>query len=387
MTDKYTDYLIIGAGIAGASAAYELAKEASVILIERETQLAYHSTGRSAAIYMQAYGNKTVRGLTKYSLEFYTNPPKGFSDKPLLRERGAIFLATKEQKILAEQHYKEMKNDVGNLRLLEGNQLRNIVPVINTDIYTSGIFEQDAMDIDTHAVHQGYINGFKEKGGALITNCSVNSISRHNNLWSIDTTQGNIVTPMIINAAGAWADQIAGLAGVRSINLEPKKRSVFYLSIDEFNINKWPYVGDLSESFYFRPDSGKLFVSPCDEIPITPCDAKPSDLDIAIAANNLEVLTDIDVKKIDHTLAGLRSFVADRTPVVGEDTDVSGFFWLVGQGGYGFQTAPAIANCCRMLLTKKCFPDSLKNIGVLEEALSPNRISLERNSMAIGVTK
>jgi len=383
MKDQSVDYLIIGAGIAGASAAYELAKEANVILIEKETQLAYHSTGRSAAIYMQAYGNKTVRGLTRNSYEFYTNPPKGFSDKPLLRERGAIFLATKEQKILAEQHYKEMKNEVNNLELLEGEALRSLVPVINTDIYTSGIFEKDAMDIDTHAVHQGYINGFKGNGGTLITNCNVNSISRHNNIWCVDTTQGKIVAPMIINAAGAWADQIASLAGVRTINLEPKKRSVFYLSIDEYNTNKWPYVGDLSESFYFKPDSGKLFVSPCDEIPITPCDAKPSDLDIAIAVNNLEAVTNIEVKKVGHTLAGLRSFVADRTPVVGEDADVPGFFWLVGQGGYGFQTAPAIANCCRMLLTRNCFPESLKNLGVVEEALSPNRNSLDRNNVTV----
>lgn len=377
--DQCVDYIIIGAGIAGASAAYELVNEAKVILIERESQLAYHSTGRSAAIYMQAYGNKTVRGLTKNSFEFYSNPPKGFSDTPLLKERGAIFLATKEQKELAEHHYREMKNEVDNLELLENEDLQSLVPVINTDRYITGIFEKDAMDIDTHAVHQGYINGFKEKGGNLITNCLIRSINHHDDIWCLDTTKGQFKAPMIINAAGAWADQIASLAGIKNINLEPKKRSVVYLSIEDHDINNWPYVGDISESFYFKPDSGKLFVSPCDEIPITPCDAKPSDLDIALAVNNLEAVTNIEVKKIDHTLAGLRSFVADRTPVVGEDKDAPGFFWLVGQGGYGFQTAPAIANCCRMLLTRKCFPESLKKLGVSEEALSPNRISIDRN--------
>ncbi len=383
MNDVRADFIVIGAGIAGASAAFELASEGKVILLERENWLAYHSTGRSAAIYMETYGNRTVRGLTRGSLDFYSNPPEGFSEYPLIQPRGALFLGTKEQNDLIEQQYDEMKDYVKDLALLRGEEIKELIPIINTDLFTIGIYESSAKDIDTHQIHQGYLRGLKKKGGKLVTNCNVNSIRKKNGIWHVGTTAGEFNAPIIINAAGAWGDEIASLAGVRSIGLEPKKRTVLFIKLDKYEISSWPYVGDISETFYFKPDTGRLFVSPCDEIPITPCDAKPCDLDIAKAINTLEIVTDLEVRTIDHSMAGLRSFVADRTPVVGQDIEAKGFFWLVGQGGYGFQTAPALARCCRALVTGGEFPNDLKRLGVDELSLSPNRISLERSLVDI----
>lgn len=374
-----SDFIIIGAGIAGASAAYELAGEGKVILLERESWLAYHSTGRSAAVFMETYGNKTVRGLTRGSSDFYLNPPEGFSEVPLFHSRGALFLATEEQNDLIHQQFEEMKNDIDSLEFIKSEEIKKLVPIMNNDLFKAGIYESSAKDLDAHEIHQGYIRGLNEKGGKLVMNCEVHSINQKNGVWYVSTTAGEFNAPIIINAAGAWADEIASLAGVRKIGLEAKKRTVMYIDMDEYNISKWPYVGDISETFYFKPDAGKLFFSPCDEIPITPCDAKPNDLDVAIAINTVEIATDLEVKSVDHSMAGLRSFVADRAPVVGQDAENPNFFWLVGQGGYGFQTAPALARCCHALVTGGQFPMDLEKLGVDPQSLSPNRISLERS--------
>lgn len=379
MSDFHADYIIIGAGIAGASAAYELADEGTVILMEREDSLAYHSTGRSAAAFMETYGNRTVRGLTKGSRPFYSNPPLGFSETPLILDRGAIFLGTSEQKALIKQQFEEMSAYVDNLQLLDSTDIKQIVPIIDVDLFKTGIYEVDAKDLDSHAIHQGYLRGLKNKGGRLLKDCDVRSLKQCGDLWRVGTTAGEFTARIIVNAAGAWADEIAALAGIKPIVLEVKKRTVFFIDMDEHKSADWPYVGDISETFYFKPDAGKLFVSPCDEIPITPCDAKPTDLDVARAVTSLEIATDLEVKKVSHTMAGLRSFVADRTPVVGPDPENSSFIWLVGQGGYGFQTAPALARCCLSLVTGGEFPNYLTALGVTKQALSPERVGLERS--------
>lgn len=378
MNNFKADFIIIGAGIAGASAAYELSGEGTVLLLEREKWLAYHSSGRSAAVYMQTYGNRTVRGLTKGSLEFYSNPPADFSESPLLRSRGAVFLSTNEQNELIQQHYNDMKDYIEDLKLLNQDEISELIPIMNKDIFKAGIYEKSAMDMDANEIHQSYIRGMQRKGGRLITDCEVNSIAKKDSMWHVETTMGEFSAPVIVNAAGAWSDVVAKLAKIKPIGLEAKKRTVLFVGMDGQDISNWPYVGDISETFYFKPDAGRLFVSPCDEIPITPCDAKPNELDVAVAVNTLEIATNLVVNDIESSMAGLRSFVADRTPVVGEEKEAENFFWLVGQGGYGFQTAPALARCCKAAVTRSDFPQDLIKLGVDKDGLSPDRVSLER---------
>jgi len=379
MNTTTADFIVIGAGIAGASAAYELAQDGKVILLEKENWLAYHSTGRSAAIFMETYGNRTVRGLTMGSSDFYANPPEGFSQSPLMHPRGALFLATDEQNDLLRRQFDDMKEYVDDLSFVQGDEIRELVPILNTDLLTAGIYEKNAKDLEAHEIHQGYIKGLARQGGRLVTGCQVSDIAHKNDQWHVATSAGEFVAPVIVNAAGAWADEVAAMAGVRTIGLEAKKRTVFFIPVDQCDISNWPYAGDISETFYFKPDAGKLFVSPCDEIPVVPCDAKPSDLDVTKAISSLEIVTNLEVKAVDHSMAGLRSFVADRSPVVGEDGKMKNFIWLVGQGGYGFQTAPALARCCRALATGAAFPADLIELGVEQLALSPERISLERS--------
>jgi D-arginine dehydrogenase len=271
-----------------------------------------------------------------------------------------------------------MKNQIENLSLINAQKINELIPIVNTEMFPIGIYEQNAKDMDANEIHQSYIRGLTKKGGEVQVQCCVTGIQQADGIWKVQTTNGDYYARIIINAAGAWGDEIARLAHVRPVGVEAKKRTVIFIDIEKYDISNWPYVGDLTETFYFKPDAGKLFVSPCDEIPVSPCDAKPNDLDIALAINTLELSTEVNVKTVSSSMAGLRSFVSDRTPVVGYDSEVSNFFWLVGQGGYGFQTAPAMAQCCKALIEGKNLPADLKKLGVVKEALSPERITLER---------
>lgn len=373
MTD--CDVLIAGAGIAGASAGWAIAGHARVILLERESAPGYHATGRSAAIYTETYGNRVIRGLTAATGLFLRDPPAGFADRALLSPRGVLLIATDDQRPLIEREYR-MATDLGAaVRLLDGGGARQIVPVLRPDSVTAGLHEPGAADMDVHAIHQGFLRGLKAQGGRLVADAEVTALERRRGLWSVRTTAGDFAAPLVVNAAGAWADALAGLAGIDPIGLVPKRRTAFTFDPpDGIDSALWPLCGDVGERFYFKPEAGRFLASPADETPSPPCDAQPEEIDVAVAVERIETATTLRVRRILRKWAGLRSFVADRTPVAGFDPCADGFFWLAGQGGYGIQTSAAMAQCAAALLRGKDLPAPVRDRGVSAADLAPRRM-------------
>ena len=345
------DIVVIGAGMAGASAAYELSELGSVALIEREDQPGYHTTGRSAAVYLKSYGNEVIKAVTAASEAFFRSPPQGFSESDLLSDRGSIFIAREDQLDKLEQELALFQPFVPSARILSADEVMQLVPELRGNYVAGGLLDPVAEDMDVDAILQGYLRGFRARNGKLITDAGLTGLRREHSSWHLDTKAGPIVCDIVVNAAGAWGDQVAQLAGLDPVGLIPKRRTAFIVAPPEgANISQWPVVADIDEQFYFRPESGGLFCSPADETPSEPCDAQPEELDIAIAADRIMKALTIDIHHIRKSWAGLRTFAPDKTPVLGYDQRQPGFFWLVGQGGYGIQTAPAMAKLTRTLI-------------------------------------
>ncbi len=369
------DILIIGAGIAGLSAAYELSKFAKVIVLEAENQPGYHTTGRSAAIYTRNYGNQDIRILTKASHGFFTSNPQGFSDHPLLSPRGALFIAREDQLKTLDTARADAQAKSAAIQRLNVAETIEINSALDPEYFSAALYEPDACDIDVHSLHNGYRAGLLGRGGQVAVNSQVHSISRHKGVWKLSSRAGGFTAPILVNAAGAWGDVIAGMAGVRPVGLVPKRRTVFtFVPPPELDISHWPLTLDIDEQFYFKPDAGQVLASPADETPSPPCDAQPEELDIAVAVDRLQTATTLKVTRIANKWAGLRSFVAGKTPVVGMDDEVEGFFWLVGQGGYGIQTAPAIAIAVAELINTGNLPEMLTSMGLQAKHLGPGRL-------------
>ena len=369
------DFIIIGAGIAGASAAYELAATSSVLLLEQEHQPGYHTTGRSAALYAETYGNQTVRALTTGGKQFYLDPPAGFTEYPLLRPRGVLFIGREDQRRSLDNLLLEVSGLRSNIRPIDAKTLGSYIPVLRDGYAAAAVFDPDAMDIDVHALHQGYLRGLKACGGQLLVNAPARRLNRQSGVWHIETPLGQFSGKVVVNAAGAWADEVAALAGARPVGLVPKRRTaILFQPPAGARIEAWPTVIDADEEFYFRPDAGKILASPADETPMPPCDVQPEEIDIAILVDRLERAVDMPIPRIEHRWAGLRSFVRDKTPVVGYDGGVEDFFWLAGQGGYGIQTAPGIARLTAKLALHQPVPDDLADLGVRDADLAPARL-------------
>ena len=374
------DFLVIGAGMAGASAAYELASHGSVIVLERESQPGYHSTGRSAALYTQTYGHSVVRALTVASWDFYTRPPEGFSDHPLLTPRGVLLIGRADQTAALERDFAEGRRLTPTVERLDRQQALARAPFLREDYVAGAVWEPDAMDLDVHAIHTGYLRGLKARGGRVVTDAGVQAVERRDGLWVATTPAGTFAAPVLVNAAGGWADVLAGMAGVRPVGLVPKRRTavtfapVFADPADAAGLNDWPMVIDVDEQFYVKPDAGRLLLSPADETPVEPCDVQPEELDIAIAIDRMEQAARFTVRRIAHKWAGLRSFVADKVMVVGYDDGAEGFFWLAGQGGYGIQTAPAMGRTAAALATGADLPAEVAALGVRPGDLAPSRL-------------
>ena len=372
-----TDVLIIGAGMAGASAAYFLAPQRRLVLLEREAQPGYHATGRSAALYSETYGNATVRAITSASRAFYFAPPKGFADHPLVAPRGALTFGSAADHAALLDTWQSMRALVPNVQWWTQAELLQRVPVLRPELAECGFFEPDAMDLDVHAIHQGFLRGAKGAGAQLLCDAGVHQIRREAGGWSVATAVGNFFAPLLINAAGAWCDELAQLAGVATIGLVPKRRTAFTCDAPAgVNISNWPLVIDAQESFYFKPDAGVLLISPANEDPVAPQDVQPEELDIAIAVDRIETATTLQIRQVRRKWAGLRSFVADKSPVVGFAPDAPGFFWLAGQGGYGIQTAPAMGQLAAALVQGQPVPEALAALGLRYQDVSPARAAL-----------
>ena len=369
-----TDVLIIGAGMAGASAAYFLAPHANVLILEREAQPGYHATGRSAALYSETYGNAVVRAITTASRPFYFDPPEGFSPYPLVTPRGALIVGAAADHDTLRQTLDSMRALVPNIAWWTQEQILQRVPVLRPETAVFGVYEPDAMDMDVHGIHQGFLRGAKAAGAQLVCNAGVSHIRHDGRAWCVETPAGQFSAPILVNAAGAWCDELAQLAGVRPVGLVPMRRTAFTCEVPKsVQIQDWPLVIDAAETFYFKPEAGLLLVSPANADPVPAQDVQPEELDVAMAVDRLEMATTLQIRQVRRKWAGLRSFVADKTPVVGFAPDAPGFFWLAGQGGYGIQTAPAMGELAAALLRGQPVPPAMAALGVRQEALAAGR--------------
>lgn len=373
------DFVVIGAGMAGMSVAAELSRSARVALVENESQPGYHATGRSAALYSELYGNATIRSLTRGSRDFYFNPPGGFSDAPLVSRRGTLYFAQHDEVEALEEFVASLAMDSRPVRL-DATQSKNLVPAFKSGYLGGSLYEAGSADIDVSAVLQGYASLCRQRGVHFVYDAPVQGLVREVDKWVVQTPSDSFSAPVVVNAAGAWGDEIARLGGVLPVGLVPKRRTAVLVEVPRgASAQHWPAAIHVGETFYFKPDAGLLLVSPADETPSEPCDAQPEELDIAIAVDKFEQATGVQVRKLNSSWAGLRTFVADKTPVVGFDSVAPGFFWLVGQGGYGIQTAPALARAACAMALGNTLPADLLDQGLNVDLLSPHRVGLIRS--------
>ncbi|MDH1302685.1 FAD-dependent oxidoreductase [Achromobacter sp. GD03932] len=370
------DYAVIGAGIAGASVAYRLSATASVAVLEREAQPGYHSTGRSAAMFMETYGTDQIKALTRASRAFYENPPQGFSEHPLLSPRGVLYIATPEQQDLLRQVYDDFRSQSPNVTLIDAEAAVERVPCLRADQICGAIEEPDARDIDVHALHQGFLRGMARQGAVLHNNAEVVSAAHADGVWTLTLADGRTLhARALVNAAGAWADHTATLCGASPVGLQPCRRTAFTFSgPQDVDFAHWPAVVGVDESYYFKPDAGQLLGSPANADPVAAHDVVPEELDVATGIYRIETATSLTIRRPKHTWAGLRSFVRDGDFVVGWDADAPAFFWLAAQGGYGIQTAAATSELAAALLTHQPLPAHLQAHGVDAEAVRPARL-------------
>jgi D-arginine dehydrogenase len=364
------DILVIGAGIAGTSVAAALATTHRVALLEREEHPGYHSTGRSAALFSKSYGNATVRALSRASADFFYTPPDDFAARPLVHPRGTLHIAAEDQ-LPQFEAFARNPDMAGSIRRIAPDEALKLCPVLRPERVRAALLEDDAADVDVHSLHQGYLRRFRRAGGTLITKAEVLSLQFGGGRWNAMTRAGAFAASTIVNAGGAWADGIAVLAGARPLAIQPGRRTVVLAELPEgMTADSWPMVIDIDETFYMKPDAGLLLVSPADETASPPCDAQPEEYDVAVAIDRAERATTLSLTKIRKRWAGLRSFAPDRSPVVGFDPVREGFFWLAGQGGYGIQTAPAMARLAASLVRGEP-PEA--GIAPLIAELSPQR--------------
>lgn len=369
------DILVIGAGIAGASVAHELSGRARVLLLEREDQPGYHSTGRSAALFSECLGPDIMMAMATASRPFLEHPPDGFAAAPLVAPRGVLLIAAPGSEPKAELLVRDGATRGTGVGLLDPGQAVSMVPVLRQEFVALAAFEPGARDIDVDGLLQGYLRGLRKNGGEVICGADVCAVERSSATWQVTTAKGaRFSAALLINAAGAWCDDIAGLAGMGRIGLVAKRRTALIVPPPPGrDVTGWPAVGDIDESFYFKPEAGRLLISPADATPVPPQDAQPEELDIATAVNRIERATTMEIKHIEHKWAGLRNFTADGLPAVGFGARAEGFFWLAGQGGWGVQTAPAMARLAASLIECAGIPGDLACRGVSERDLSPRR--------------
>jgi len=377
MSNK-SDVIIIGAGIAGTSMAAQLSNHCKVHLLEMEKHPGYHATGRSAAYYAPSYGNKTVRAITVASEQFFRQTGTAFSESKLLKPRSTVFVATKDQ----QANFDAFINLNPKLAVLNSRELKAIVPSLKTNVLTSGALDVIGGDLNVDAILQGFLRQFLKQDGKIFPQTKIIDLSYKKGQWLASSQDQTFTAPIIVNAAGAWADGIAELAGLSGLGIQAFRRTAILVDAPLINsslinevgdVSNWPLVVDVDEQFYFKPDAGQLLLSPADETPSSPCDAFADELDMAIVIDRVQQVLDIEVNKINHHWAGLRSFSPDKTFVVGLDPRSKGFFWLAGQGGYGVQTCPALADIAACQISGSHNIVSEEDAYLHNEAMRPDR--------------
>lgn len=376
-SSQTADVIAIGAGIAGASVAAHLSAHGKVVLLEMETQPGYHTTGRSAAVFAPSYGPEGVRALTRASRDFFHGPPDNFAPDVLLTPREILMIAREDQLAALDDMIRSVATAT-EVQRLEATALRDHQPLLRDGYAAAGMLDRGGQDIDVAALHQGYLRLFRARGGEIRTNATVAALTRSGGAWHVQTAHGDRLTaPVIVNAAGAWADEVGQMAGAEKIGLVPKRRTAMVVAEPEgFTRRDAPITIDIEESFYLKPDAGRLLISPADETPTLPCDAQPEEMDVAICADRIMTAFDLEIRRIDNKWAGLRSFVRDKEPVIGFSETAEGFFWMAGQGGYGIQSAPAAAEVAAALVLGNPVPEFVTSAGFDQRMVSPRRLAV-----------
>ena len=373
---KTADVIVIGGGIAGASAAAEIAADgARVLLLEMESQPGYHATGRSAAMYEPCEGVAVVRALTRASYGFFSSPPDGFVDVPLLSPRGVLMLGYEgDERLIADAR----RNGFAEV---DAGFARSKLPLVKLDGVIAVLWDGQAQDIDVDALHGGRLRALRRAKGEVVADAAVRRGTRIRDVWRLEAGGEACEAPTVVVAAGAWSDQVAACCGVAPVGLQPKRRSAAVLAGPAgTSVADWPEISPVDVSFYAKPMGGKLMLSPADEDPVEPHDAWADDLRLAEAAAALERCVDIEVQRFERTWGGLRTFAPDGLPVVGFDPTADGFFWLAGQGGYGIQTSEGAAILAAGLIESRGAPQSLLDIGLDPELMVPDRLFVASSS-------
>ena len=339
---RASDVLVVGGGVAGLSVAWRLSEAgAQVTVLEAEPHCGYHSSGRSAAMLTENYGPPSVRALTADSRAFLADPPAGFADVPLLHSRGSLTVARAEQAALLEAELEQARRFTPSIRPIDPAEVLRMVPALRPDAVAHAMIEPDCCSIDADSLQAGYRRSLLGGGGRIVTGARIGSVGRDGGAWRVETSAGRFAASAMVNAAGAWADQMAGLAEVRPAGLQPKRRTA--VLVDAPGSAAWPMVNDVAGELYFKPDAGRLMVSPVDATPSEPGDVQADEFDVAVAMDRLTRATTLQPRRVAHRWAGLRTFAADDAPVIGEDGHARGFFWLAGLGGFGVMTSPALS--------------------------------------------
>jgi D-arginine dehydrogenase len=369
MTNNF-DIIVIGAGIAGASVAAHLAETKRVLILEMEDRPGFHTTGRSAATFEPNYGPPPILAFTRASNSFFVNPPHGFTDGPLFVPRSSLFFEAEGQEMFTE---KLLVSGSGLVELSEAQALKYF-PVLREGYAKRTFLDPHTGDLDVDLLHRGYLKHFNSRGGQLLNNVAAEAIEHVGKHWRITTPQGIFESAILVNAAGAWGDVVAGNAGVKPVGLQPMRRSIGVIPVDGIpGVADFPLVTDMGETWYAKPQSGKMIVSSADATPVDPHDAYADDMAIAVGIERLMNATTIEVTRLDHSWGGLRTFTPDGSPVVDFDPRTEGFFWLVGQGGYGIQSAPALSRTAAAMVLNKKLPQDVLDAGLILADISPDR--------------
>ena len=349
---EHFEIAVVGGGIAGASAAWALAQRGHhVVVVEREGSLTAHSTGRSAAQFLLSYSGPVNRALSTASQSFLESDAEGWADHRLMVPRAVLWAAPEDgdeqlDAITAANH------SIGaDCERLDGDGARTLCPVLDPSWVHGGVVEPGGFDIDVAELHQAFVRSARSSKAVLKRHTGVRRLARRGAGWELDTNGSVIRSKIVVNAAGAWADEIAEMAGAARLGLTPYRRTIFTFA-SSHESEKWPLVIGADESFYFKPEgAGQFLGSPADEHPEEPCNVKPRELDVAAGIEAINRATLLEIRSIRSAWAGLRTFSPDRNPIVGFDRHLEGFFWCAGQGGTGIQTSPAVAWLTAMLIS------------------------------------
>jgi D-arginine dehydrogenase len=361
------DVVVIGGGIAGVSCAAFLAPSTSVVVLEMETTLGYHATGRSAALYTECYGAEPIRRMSLASKSYFVDRAQPFGTR-----RGVLFLAPSSGRSSVDTFYETFSVLVPELEVLSPVEVSNLIGVIPTELTSGGVLEPEALDLDVHAILTSYASTVRAHDGAILTASRAIEVERRADRWRIRAGEHVITASTLVNAAGAWGDELASIATVDPIGLTPLKRSAFTFD-PGVPVDDWPVVVEMGETWYMKPEGPFLLGSAASEIPQEPSDARHDEIDIALGIERITEATTMKIRSVKNQWAGLRTFTPDRVPAVGRDPEMPDFFWLVGQGGYGVHTSPAMGSMAAGLILDSRVPESVAEFGITSEMFDPAR--------------